>query len=348
MIKQKVITIIGTTASGKTGLAVRLACKYGGEVVSADSRQVYRGMDIGTGKDLGEYEVRSKKLEVGNQEGEMGVNYESGIMNYGGKNKNLKLKIENYNVPYHLIDVVNPMDDFSLANWQRLAWGAIDDIGARKRLPIVAGGTGMYTQAIVDGYNLSAVGPNKETRVDLEKLGVEGLFEILHGFNPDFAENLNNSDRHNPRRLIRYIEMARLSGDDLKIDLRDKKIGDRYDFLVIGLNWPREVLHNRIHKRLIERLEKENMIGEVERLHQEGVTWERLYSFGLEYRYIAKYLQGQMDYDEMVEELHRAIKKFAKRQMSWYRRWEKQGQKIYWFEGDGSGVDEVVNNFLRK
>ena len=322
----KIIVILGPTSSGKTSLAVKLAYKFNGEIVSADSRQVYRGMDVGTGKDLDEYEleVRSKKLEVRSDK----------------KREIFKI----IKIPYHLIDVVSPKTEFSLAKYQRLAYKAIDDILARGKLPIIVGGTGLYLQAVVDNYNLSKIKPNKKLRERLEKLGAEKLFKKLQELNKKFADRLNESERKNKRRLIRYIEIC---GKATECLARHSVAGANYDFLLIGLTWPREVLRERIYKRLIERLEKEDMIGEVERLHKQGVTWKRLESFGLEYKYIALYLRKKLSYKEMVEKLNIAIRQFAKRQMTWFRRWERQGSKIYWVKDRGE-AERLVKKFLKK
>ena len=319
----KIIVILGPTSSGKTGLAVKLAYKFNGEIVSADSRQVYRGMDVGTGKDLDEYklEVRSKKLEVRSD-----------------KNKKVFKTVK---ISYHLIDVVSPKTKFSLAKYQRLAYKAINDILARGKLPIIVGGTGLYLQAVVDGYNLSKAKPDKKLREKLEKLDVDELFKKLQKLNRGFADRLHESDKKNKRRLIRYIEICK----DTECPIGHSVSGAGYDFLLIGLTWPREVLMERIYKRLIERLEKEDMIGEVERLHKQGVTWKRLESFGLEYKYIALYLRKKLSYKEMVEKLNIAIRQFAKRQMTWFRRWERQETKIYWVKDRGE-AERLVKKFL--
>lgn len=314
--KQKVIVIVGSTSSGKTGVAVKAGLKYDGEVVSADSRQVYCGMDIGTGKDLCEYDIETENGKV--------------------------------HIPYHLIDVVEPNEQFTLADFQKQGYAALDDIIARGKLPIVAGGTGMYAQALVDGYDLSSVKPDNPDRDILEKKSVAELFDILAGYNKKFADNLNNSDRNNKRRLVRYIEMAKIQDKDLKIDKVDKQQVEKYEFLVIGLKWPREVLHSRIYKRLLERLEKEDMVDEVADLQRQGVSWQRLEAFGLEYRYIARYLQDKLTYEEMIDELHKAIKKFAKQQRKWYRRWERQGREIFWYEGETPELWKKVAAFLEK
>lgn len=302
----KVIVILGPTASGKTKLGVDLANKFDGEIISADSRQVFRGMDIGTGKDLQEY----------------------------GQ------------TPYHLIDVVDPNEEFDLMKYKQLANEAIVDICNRKKIPFVVGGTGFYIQSLVEDTELSSVKPNKEFREEMEKLTTTELFEKLLELKPEFAEKLNNSERNNKRRLIRYVEIAKENAVDLLVEEKTiNKNASNSEYLILGITWPREVIQERIYKRLIVRLENENMIEEVKKLHDDGVPWKRLESFGLEYKYIAKYLKEEMTYDEMVEKLNIAIRQFAKKQMSWFRRWEKQGVKINWVPGEREAVD-LVKKFL--
>jgi tRNA dimethylallyltransferase len=318
--KIKLLAIVGPTASGKTGLAVSLAYRFGGEIVSADSRQVYRQMDVGTGKDLGDYWLE---------------NTEGKDPSFFAGQKDSKVLI-----PYHLIDIADPVEEYNLARFHQDANEAIRQIAGRGRLPILAGGTGLYTQAVVDGYELSEKTADRSLRGELEGLSAEELLAKLDEKDPLFAASLNESERGNKRRLIRYFELA--SGNEKVGKKKDKP----YDTLVIGVNWPREVLRERIKQRLIARLEKEDMIGEVERLHVEhGVRWERLRSLGLEYKYIAMYLQDELAYEEMVEKLGIAIGQFAKRQMSWYRRWEKQGTRIHWIK-DQEEARDLAGDFL--
>ena len=319
--KNKIIVVLGTTASGKTKLGVDLACKFNGEIISADSRQVYKHMDVGTGKDLNEYITKTQ------------------ITDKWVVNK----------APYHLIDIVNPNTKFSLAKYQKLAFKAMDNILKRGKTSIIVGGTGLYLQAVVDNYNLSGARPDKELREKLEEKSAGELFLELKKINSKFAERLNESERENKRRLIRYIEITQDKGAEEKgvshpIGCETPKA--KYDFLLLGLTWPREVLKERIYKRLMERLEKENMVGEVKKLHKDGVSWKRLESFGLEYKYISLYLQGKLDYEEMVEKLNIAIRQFAKKQMTWFRRWEKQGRKINWVK-DGEEAEKLVREFLK-
>lgn len=307
--KEKVIVVLGTTASGKTSLGVKLADLFNGEIISADSRQVYRGMDVGSGKDLPDYTI--KKLD--------------------GKKKKIK---------YHLIDVASPKTEFNLKKYQKGAFKALEDILRRKKLPLIVGGTGLYLQAVVDNYHLSIVKPDAKLREELDLLDTSELYNKLHLEHPAFAEKLHESDQKNKRHLIRYIEV--LSGD---LSYQAKTKDSVYDFLLLGLNLEKEVLHSRILKRIIDRLDNEDMVGEIKRLHQKGVSWKRLEGFGLEYRYISFYLQGKMSYDEMVQKLFIAICQFSKRQKSWYRRWEKQEKKIYWIK-DLSEAETLIKKFI--
>ena len=309
--KDKIIVILGPTASGKTKLAVALAYRFNGEIISADSRQVYKGMDVGTGKDLMNYELRIK-------------NYE-------------------FKIPYHLIDVVKPKQEFNIAKYQKLAYKAIDDILKLGKLPILVGGSGLYLQAVVDGYILSDSKPDKKLREKLEKMSKEKLFKMLSGLDYKKANGLNESEKKNKRRLIRYIEVAQAPKNPAKRDQRTPS----YNFLVIGIKREMEEIRRRIYKRLIERLEKEDMVGEVERLRKQGLSWKRLESFGLEYKFISLYLQRKLDYGEMVKKLNIAIGRFAKRQLSWFRRWERQGAKIYWIKSRQEAI-KLVNRYFEK
>jgi len=299
----KIIVILGPTAAGKTSLGVYLAWKYQGEIISADSRQVYQGMDIGTGKDLAAYKV--------------GHRY----------------------VPYHLIDIISPNTEFNLAQYQKLALGAISDIINRGKLPIIVGGTGLYLQALVDNYDLSKISPDLEKRRELEALTKDELFGRLEKLKPEFALKLNNSDKNNPRHLVRYLEILEQEGE-----LSGKK-DTPYDFLVLGLDFSDDILRERVVKRIKDRLENEDMLGEVERLHKSGVSWERLISFGLEYRFLSYHLLGKLDYEEMLQKLSDASYRFAKRQKTWFKRWEKQGRKINWVSGQ-SEAEELIDNYL--
>jgi len=303
------VVILGTTASGKTGLGIKLADVFRGEIVSADSRQVYWGMDIGSGKDLPDYNIKLPS----------------------GKTKKIK---------YHLIDVASPKTEFNLRKYQKLAFASLADIVERKKLPIIVGGTGLYLQAVVDNYHLSEVKPDTKLREELELLDAPELYDKLMAKSPAFAQKLNNSDINNKRHLIRYLEV--LSGD---LSYQAKTRESLYDFLLLGLDIPKEILYPRILKRLEDRLANGVLVDEVKRLHRDGVSWTRLESFGLEYRYVAFYLQDKMEYEEMATKLFTAICQFAKRQKTWYRRWEKQGKKIHWVQ-DLAEAEGLIKQFI--
>ncbi|MEI8360659.1 MAG: tRNA (adenosine(37)-N6)-dimethylallyltransferase MiaA [bacterium] len=303
--KIKLIVILGPTASGKTKLAVTLAGQFNAEIVSADSRQVYRGMDIGTGKDLDEYKE----------------------------------------IKHHLIDVVDPQAQFTLADFKNQADSAIKEIVARGRVPMLVGGSGLYLQAVVENFLLAVNdGPDKALRANLELKAKEELFELLTQKNKVFAERLNNSDKNNKRRLIRYIELQDLEGN------ASQSIGshpEKYDCLIIGIMPDREIMEAKIKRRLVTRLEDEDMVGEVEGLRRQGVSDERLKAFGLEYRFITEYLEEKFTYEELIERLNIAIRQFAKRQITWFKRWEKQGQKIFWIKDEAEAIKlikEFANN----
>lgn len=285
-----VIVILGPTSSGKTKLAVSLAKDLNGEIVSADSRQVFKGMDIGTGKDLNEYKIGKKKI------------------------------------PYYLIDIVKPNESFDLAKFQKLAFKAIDKIIKKGSLPILVGGSGLYLQAVVDNYDLGAAASDHKKRNRRERLSAIEIFNEIDRLNPAFAKKINESDRKNVRRLARYLEIVEQGRSHAN------RLPSQYEFKIFGLNPGREVLKEKIEKRLLDRLEKEGLVLEVKKLHQGGVSWQRLESFGLEYKFIAHYLQKKIDYDKMVTDLNIAIRQFAKRQLTWFKRWEKQGREIIWFK----------------
>ena len=300
--KPKVLVILGPTASGKTKLGVDLARKFKGEIISADSRQVFRGMDIGTGKDLAEY----------------------------GKGKN-KIK-------HHLISIADPKKDFNLAKYQKLAFKAIEDILKIKKLPIIIGGSGLYLQAIIDNYDLSSSSVNRKKRDELEKLGASELFQRLEKLKPSFAKKINNSDKNNARRLARYLEIVENGGTI------DKRLDSPYEFLILGLDFPNEILRERVSYRLLKRFE-EGMIAEVKTLKENGLSNERLESFGLEYRYINRHLNGVLSYNNMLKELEIASYRFAKRQKTWFKRFEKQGGHICWLNKK-INPDGLVEGFL--
>lgn len=292
--RHKLIVIVGPTASGKSALALRLAKLaqgkalrkagiVGAEIVSADSRQVYRGMDIGTGK------VTKKERRL---------------------------------VPHHLLDVADPKRTFTVAHYKRLAQRAVQDILRRDKVPIVVGGTGLYVDALVYNLAIPEVKPDKKLRAQFDKLTARELFEKLKKLDPRRAKTI---DRHNKRRLVRALEIVLSTGRPVPV-LNVASLYDRrgmqhspYKVLWLGITWPKEVLAKRIKKRLDARL-KQGMLNEVKKLRRSGVSWKRLESFGLEYKWLALYLQGKVTSDEMRERLYRAIVQYSKRQMTWFKR----------------------------
>lgn len=308
----KIIAIIGATASGKTKLAVELARTYNGEIISSDSRQVYKGMDIGTGKDIEEY----------------------------GKGKR--------GVKYHLIDVIMPHKQFDLKTYQSLAYKAISGVLQRGKLPIIVGGSGLYLQAVIDGYNLGSYTPISMKRGDLEKLSLESLQKEITKLDPKFFQKIKEADQKNKRRLIRYLEILQTNKVTHEDIYHISK--PRYEALVLGLEYSLPVLRQRIKKRLDSRF-KEGMVEEVEHLHNNGLSWERLESFGLEYKYISLYLQNKLSKEEMKKKLEIGSGQFAKRQLTWFRRWEKQGREILWLKAkdvSNGRFSDTINRFLAK
>ena len=294
-MKPKLIVIVGTNASGKSSLGVALARRFDGEIVSADSRQVYRGMDLGSGKITPE---------------------------------------EMAGVPHHLLDVREPGEFFSMADFQRLAYEAIDGIVSRGRVPFLVGGTGLYVDAVADGYILSEKAPDPAVRERLETFTTEELYAMLREREPE-----TEVDPRNRHRVMRRLEKLE-AGDD-HIAGRES----RFEVLKLGVTWPREVLKARIDERL-ERRMRAGMVEEVRRMLEAGVSPVFLEKLGLEYKYLTWYLTGRMGEDQMTEELSRAIKRFAKRQMTWFRR----DPRIHWLDMSGdpeSEGAELIEAFLR-
>ena len=291
----KLIVIAGTNASGKSNLGVALAERFQGEVVSADSRQVFSRLDLGSGK-ITKEEMRG--------------------------------------VPHHLIDICAPGDFFSMADFQRLAYAAIDDILRRGKVPFLVGGTGLYVDAVAEGYELSDRAPDLALRAHLETFDTPALYVMLREKLPDTA-----IDPKNRNRVMRALE--RLAADDYGPARRTP----RYETLKLGVTWDRETLKRRIDERLEKRLEM-GMVQEVRDLLDAGVSAEFLMKLGLEYRYLTRYLKGDIAYEKMVVELGNAIKKFAKRQVTWF----KKDPSIHWLDmrNDPMGQAEaLIGAFLR-
>lgn len=294
------VVILGTTACGKSGLGVELARRYGGEIVSADSRQVYRGLDLGTGKITPE---------------EMG------------------------GVPHHMLDVADPGENYSVARFQREAYAAIDGVLARGNLPFLVGGTGLYVRAVSEGYVFHEAPPDFALRQELDALPTEELRQILL----DGGIDLDVDAWNNRPRLTRLIEKLRNGEDPHAEAERDP----RYQVLTLGVNYPRETVCRRIDDRLLARLDA-GMVDEVQALRDAGVTDEFLDGLGLEYRYVLRYLTGELpDRDALIDELGRAIKRFAKRQVSWF----KKDREVHWLHMEADPVAEagrLIDAFLRE
>lgn len=306
MIK-KLIVILGPTASGKSALAVKLAKKFNGEVISADSRQVYRGMDIGTGK------ITKKEMQ---------------------------------GVPHYLLDVVLPKTRFTVAQYRKLALEAIDKIFQKGKIPILCGGTGFYIQAVVDGITIPEVAPDWKLRKKLSKKSPKELFKILRKLDSKRARHI---DKFNSRRLIRAIEIILKTKKPVPVLKRNAL---PYPVLMLGIKKSPEELKKLIRKRLLKRL-KQEMVEEIKKLHKSGVSWKRLEEFGLEYRYIARYLQKKIHYQQMVDFIRKETEHFAKRQMTWFTRQNfasrnlDGGRKINWIKNQSKSeklVKELLGN----
>ncbi|MDP2638971.1 MAG: tRNA (adenosine(37)-N6)-dimethylallyltransferase MiaA [Candidatus Azambacteria bacterium] len=293
-IRSKIIVIAGPTASGKSSLAVKLAKKFDGEVISADSRQVYREMNIGTGK------ITKKEMAK---------------------------------IPHHLLDVANPKNQFTVVQYKKLAEKAIKKIIANKKVPFICGGTGFYIQSITENISIPKIKPDAKLRAVLEKKSTKELFAQVKKSDPQRAENI---DENNRRRLIRALEIIIKSGKKVP----PLKFEPKYESLIIGVKRDAKKLKESIKIRLLKRL-KMGMVKEVINLKKSGLSWKRLEDFGLEYRYIAYYLQNKLSYDEMISKLQKEIEHYAKRQMTWF----SKNKKIAWVKNQ-SDAQKKIRAFL--
>ena len=287
--KNPLLVILGPTATGKTKLAVQIANEYNGEIISADSRQIYKGMDIGTGKDLDEYFVNDTQIQ------------------------------------YHLIDILNPEKDYSVFRFQQDFYKVYNEIIKRTLFTILCGGTGLYIESILLNYKMNKANPDYKLREELEKEDHKKLIKMLKDLNSKLH---NTSDLSSKKRTIRAIE----------IGLNIQKNGERkltkskkFNYCVIGISPDIEIVRSRITNRLKFRL-KNGMIDEVESLLKNGMNPERLNYFGLEYKFIGQFLSGKLNYNDMFQKLNTAIHQFSKRQMTFFRRMEKRGIKINWVQ----------------
>jgi tRNA dimethylallyltransferase len=288
------LVVLGPTASGKTALGVKLAKLLNGEIISADSRQVYRGLDIGSGKDLDEYG----------------------------------------DIPYHLIDIVDPGFEFSVFEFQRSFCDAFSSVGQRGHLPLLVGGTGLYLDSILNRYQLAEVPENRTLRDALVSQSHETLVDHLKSLNPRLH---NTTDLLNRDRVIRAIEIAQANQAPDKSTIKLPEIHP----LIYGIAWERSALRKRITTRLQYRLDH-GMIEEVESLHTQGVSWETLHYYGLEYRYVAAFLRGELNRNDMYQKLNSAIHGFAKQQDKWFRRMQRKGTVIHWLNGGTNMLDQAL------
>lgn len=297
-MKQKLVVILGPTASGKSGFGIKLAKKFKGEIISADSRQVYKGMDLGSGK------VTKKEQKI---------------------------------VPHFLLDVSSPKKQFTVTQFKKMAEGAIKKITRKNKLPFIVGGTAFYIYALTDDLQVPEVKPNSKLRKSLEIKSVQELFIILKNLDPQRARHI---DKNNPRRLIRAIEINIQTGKSVPVSPDKKTLP--YDLLFIGLNQPQKKLYQLIDDRVDQRI-KQGMTKEVKSLNKSGLSFKRLESFGLEYKYISLFLQGRLSKTEMIDQLKSAIHKFSKRQMTWF----KKDTRINWITSQ-SEAERLVKDFLSK
>ena len=300
-MKYDLITILGPTASGKTPLAAALADRLGTEIISGDSRQVYRRMDLGTGKDLADYAVEGRE------------------------------------VPYHLIDIVEPGTKYNVFEYQRDFLKAYEDMTARGKLPILCGGTGMYIESVLKGYRLLPVPENPELRQKLEGKSLEELTHILEGY-----KKLHNStDVDTAKRAIRAIEIE----EYYKQQPPEYREFPSLKSVIVGVDIDRELRREKITRRLKQRLD-EGMVDEVRGLLAEGIPAENLIYYGLEYKFLTQYAIGELTFEEMFHQLETAIHQFAKRQMTWFRGMERRGFTIHWLDATlpmEEKVERIIN-----
>ncbi|MDR0365090.1 MAG: tRNA (adenosine(37)-N6)-dimethylallyltransferase MiaA [Bacteroidales bacterium] len=296
------IVVLGPTATGKTAVATHLAYKIDGEIISADSRQVFRGMNIGTGKDLNEYVVNGKSI------------------------------------PYHLIDIAEPGEEYSVFQFQQDFLSAWSNIRNRKKTVILCGGTGFYIESVLKQYQLAPVPNNPILRYDLESISTEKLIAILSSMRTLH----NTTDIEDRKRLMRAIEIETYYQEHPEMITQFPEI----DAMIFGISFERGIVRDRITQRLHQRL-NEGMIEEVKCLLQQGVSPEKLIFYGLEYRYLMQYIMEKINYDEMFRLLNTAIHQFAKRQMTWFRKMEREGINIQWID-DTLTFEEKADFIIEK
>jgi len=303
------LTVLGPTACGKTSLAVALAERLDGEIISADSRQVFRGMDIGTGKDISEYTIVGRTADG---------------------------TVQQHEIPHHLIDICDAGEEYSVYRFQQDFIQAFNQIMARKRQPILCGGTGMYIESVVREYQMPDAPIDESYRKQLQECSDEELTERL----ASYIKLHNHTDTETRERLLRALEIQEFGQQhpDAVTTLPEMR------HLIIGVRYPRELVVQRIGIRLRQRLE-EGMVDEVRQLLDQGVSRERLLRYGLEYKHLTRYLTEDYPYETMVENLYTDIRRFSKRQMTWFRRMERNGVVIHWIDGQ-QPMEQKVSEVL--
>jgi len=303
----KTVIVTGPTATGKTALGCKLAVFFDGEIISADSRQVYKGLDIGTGKDLLEYSLQGEKIT------------------------------------YHLIDIVDPNSEYNLRRFNYDAYEQIAEISSRNKLPIIVGGTPLYIDSLISDYDFPLAGPDYELREMIKSQSAEEIGEYIKRKFPEAYKQIDN--KQSRPRLVRVLELF--------LGKRDKEFSEGHGtfkpkckWLILGTFFDRKEVHSKIERRFDERIEQ-GLIEEVANLNKLGVSWSRLDSFGLEYRYVSMYLQGIIKFDEMRNILLARIRRFARSQDVWFRKMENKGHKIYWIpKADFNQAKEIVSDFI--
>ncbi len=309
MQNKNLVVVFGATASGKTRLGIELANHFNGEIISADSRQVYKGLDIGSGKDLHEYG----------------------------------------NTPYHLIDIVEPTQEYNAFQYQQDFYTCFTELQKREKLAILVGGTGLYIDAVTTGYEFQQVDKNTAQRDEFDKLPLAELQALLKQLD---SESFAATDITVRPRLYRAIEIAqynKTNNGNPNNNNNNKQLAEKPTInpIFLGIRWDRKILRQRITARLKERLEQ-GMIAEVEQLHAQGLSHEKLEFFGLEYRFVSQYLRKQISYDDMFEKLNIAIHKYAKRQDTWFRRIERRGDKVHWLDGNQNPFKQAHNILVKQ
>lgn len=323
----KLLVIVGPTASGKSELAVKLAKRFNGEIISCDSRQIYKGMDLGTGKVTGKWKILpfSRHLERSAPEVEGSLKSKKKIFTYKS-------------IPHHCIDFVSPKQQYSVAKFKELANKAIFDIQKRGKLPILCGGTAHWVDSVVYNQTIPEVKPNLKLRANLEKKSAEELFNQLKKLDPIRASNI---DKHNKRRLIRALEIVITTGEPVPVNSNQQTAGS-YKTLLMGIKTNQKSLYQKIDLRLKQRL-KQGMVTEVKKLKSSRLSWKRLESFGLEYKFVSLFLQNKLTKQEMFIQLSYAIKHYSKRQLTWWKR----NKNIVWIKPEINIANKLIINFLK-